>query len=119
MNYAKRDIGSYIRHKVTEIKRETEIANKEKQSLAAKSETELNKIIQNSKRILESAAAKDILSYESQNMKFKNGLKELGLSCPKFKPGLIDKSRLQNAFGKFELQRIYASGKAPIFFLKL
>lgn len=76
--------------------------------------TELNEIIQNSKRILEPAVvAKGIMSYESQNMKFRNGLKEMGLSCPKFKRGLIDKNQLQYAFGKIGLQRISASGKAP------
>lgn len=46
-------------------------------------------------------------------MKFRNGLKEMELSCPKFKPGLIDKNQLQYAFGQIGLQRIYASGKAP------
>lgn len=60
---AVREIGSNIRHRFTKLKRESEIANKEKQSLAAKSETELNEIIQNSKRILEpAAAAKGIMS---------------------------------------------------------
>ncbi|XP_065923997.1 uncharacterized protein [Magallana gigas] len=108
-----RDIGSKMRDKVSKLKGESEIANKEKQSLAAKSGTELNEIIQNSKSILESANAKDIMGYESQNLKFRFGLKEMGLSFPNFQPGLINEDQLQNVFGKFELQRIYGSNKVP------
>lgn len=108
-----RDIGSKMRDKVSKLKEESEIANKEKQSLAAKSGTELNEIIQNSKSILESANAKDIMGYESQNLKLRFGLKEMGLSFPNFQPGLINEDQLQNVFGKFELQRIYASTTAP------
>lgn len=73
----------------------------------------MNGIIQNSKGTIESADAKGIMSYESQNMKFRYGLEEIGLFCPKFQPALIDENKLQNAFGKFELQTIYAQGKAP------
>lgn len=108
-----RDIGSKMRDKVSKLKEESEIANKEKQSLAAKSDVELNGIIQNSKSVLESADTKGILSYESQNMKFRYGLKEMGLSFPKFQAGFINEDQLQNVFGKFELQRIYASNTAP------
>ncbi|XP_052692329.1 uncharacterized protein LOC128170590 [Crassostrea angulata] len=108
-----RDIGSKMRDKVSKLKGESETMNKEKQSLAAKSEMELNGIIQNSKSVLESADTKGIISYESQNMKFRYGLKEMGLSFPKFQPGLINEDQLQNVFGKFELQRIYASNTAP------
>lgn len=108
-----RDIGSKMRDKVSKLKGESETMNKEKQSLAAKSEMELNGIIQNSKSVLESADTKGIISYESQNMKFRYGLKEMGLSFPNFQPGLINEDQLQNVFGKFELQRIYASNTAP------
>lgn len=108
-----RDIGSKMRDKVSKLKGESEIANKEKQSLAAKSEVELNGIIQNSKSVLESADTKGIFSYESQNMKFRYGLKEMGLFFPKFQPGFINEDQLQNIFGKFELQEIYASNTAP------
>lgn len=108
-----RDIGSKMRDKVSKLKGESEIANKEKQSLAAKSEMELNGIIQNSKSVLESADTKGIMSYESQNIKLRYGLKEMGLSFPNFQPGLINEEQLQSVFGKFELQRIYASNRAP------
>lgn len=108
-----RDIGSKMRDKVLKLKGESETMNKEKQSLAAKSEMELNGIIQNSKSVLESADTKGIMSYESQNMMFRFGLKEMGLSFPNFQPGLINKDQLQNVFGKFELKRIYASNTAP------
>lgn len=74
-----RDIGRKMRNKVTKIKRESEMANREIQSLAAKSETEMNGMIQNSKGTIESADAKGIMSYESQNMKFRYGLEEIGL----------------------------------------
>lgn len=104
-----RDIGSKMRDKVSKLKGESETENKEKQSLAAKSEIELNRIIQNNKSVLESADTKGIMSYESQNMKFRFGLKEMGLSFPIFQPGLINEDQLQNVFGKFELKRIYAS----------
>lgn len=47
-------------------------------------------IIQNTKSIIKSADAKGIMSYKSQNMKFKYGRKEIGLFCPNFQPALID-----------------------------
>lgn len=56
---------------------------------------------------------KGIMSYRSQNMKFSYGLEKSGLFCPKFQPALIDEIQLQNAFGKFELQKNYAQCKAP------
>lgn len=77
------------------------MANREIQSLAAKSEMEINRIIQNSKSTIESDDAKGIMSYESQNMKFRYGLEEIGLFCPKFQPALIDEIQLQNVFKKF------------------
>lgn len=106
-----RNISDKMRDKVSKLKRESEIANKEKQSLAAKSEMELNEIIQNSKSVLESGDTKGIISYESQNMKFRYGLKEMGLSFPNFQPGVINEDQLQNCFGKFELEITYASNK--------
>lgn len=93
-----RHIGRKMRNKVTKIKRESEMANREIQPLAAKSETEMNGIIQNSKGTIESADAEGIMSYESQNMKFRYGREEIGLFCPKFQPALIDKIQLQNFF---------------------
>lgn len=64
---------------------------------------EINGIIQNSKGTIESADAKVIMSYDSQNIKFRYmyGLEEIGLFCPKFQPALIDEIQLQNAFEKF------------------
>lgn len=88
-------------HPKSKIKRESEVANREIQSLVAKSEMEINGIIQNSKGTIESADAKGIMSYDSQNMKFRYGLEEIGLFCPKFQPALIDEIQLQNAFEKF------------------
>lgn len=95
-----RDIGRKMRNKVTKSKRESEMANREIQSLAAKSETEMNGMIQNSKGTIESADAEGIMSYESQNMKFRYGLEEIGLFFPKFQPSLIDEIQLHNAFEK-------------------
>lgn len=76
----------------------------------------MNELIQNSKRILEPAAApKGIMSYESQNIKFRNGLKEKGLSCPKFKLGLIDKNQLNMLLEKLHCKESLHQVKQQIY----
>lgn len=81
------DIGNQMRDSVIKQKRKSEQQNRETLSMAAISEKDLHKIINNSKSILKSSDTTSYLNYESRNDKFRDGLKKNDLPCPIFFPG--------------------------------
>lgn len=80
------DIGNQMRDSVIKQKRKSEQQNRETLSMAAISEKDLHKIINNSKSILKSSDTTSYLNYESRNDKFRDGLKKNDLPCPIFFP---------------------------------
>lgn len=81
------DIGNQMRDSVIKQKRKSEQQNRETLSMAAISEKDLHKIINNSKSILKSSDTTSYPNYESRNDKFRDGLKKNDLPCPIFFPG--------------------------------
>lgn len=106
-----RDIGSKLRDEVTKQKQISEQKNKEMQSLAVKTEKELNKIIQNNKEVIKACDAMTVMSYTSRNGKFRDGIKESGLSCPNLLPGLVKEDHIMEMFGKLQLHDSIVSNK--------
>lgn len=86
-----RDIGSEMREEVTKQKQKSDQKHKEMQSSKVETEKELDEIIQNYKRVLNSRNAISIISYHSRNAKFRDGFKETKYPCPQFSCGVIKK----------------------------
>lgn len=106
-----RDIGNKLRDKITKEKQKSEQKNKEMQSLAVETEKKLNKIIQNNKEMIKACDAMAVIGYKSRNGNFRNGMKESGLSCPNFVPGLVKEDQILGMFGKLRLQDSIVSNK--------
>lgn len=73
---AVRDIGSEMREEVTKQKQKSEQKNTEMQSSKVETEKEIDEIIQNYKRVINSGTAKSIIGYHSRNAKFRDGFQE-------------------------------------------
>lgn len=99
-----RDIGSQMREEVTKRKNQSK-ENKETESLAARTEKELNAIILNSRSVLESSDVTAIMSYESRNQIFRESYNKLGLFYPNYLPGRIRNEQIYEMFGGFQMNR--------------
>lgn len=106
-----RGIGSKLRDEVIKQKRISEQKNKEMQSLALETEKEINKIIQNNKKVIKAYDAMTVMSYKSRNGEFRDGMKESTLSCPNFVPVLFKEDQILDMFGKLQLQYSIISDK--------
>eukprot|EP00105_Crassostrea_gigas_P007529 XP_011421807.1 PREDICTED: uncharacterized protein LOC105324438 [Crassostrea gigas] len=106
-----RGIGSKLRNEVTKLKRKSEQEYKEFQTLAMKTEIELNKIIQSNNEVIKADDATAIVSYKSRNEKFRDGIKKSDLSCPNFVPVLVKENQILDMFGKLQLQYSIISDK--------
>lgn len=108
-----RDIGSHMRDEVYKQKQQSEQKNKEIQFLAAETEKELHRIMQNSKWVLKSYDAAAIMKYKSVNDKFRDRINKSGISCPSFLPGLIEQDQIRDIFGGLQMQKSIVSNKKP------
>lgn len=72
------------------------------QSLAVATKTKLEKLIQNNKEMITACDAMAVIGYKSRNGNFRDGIKESGLSCPNFEPGLVKKDQIVSMFGKLQ-----------------
>lgn len=99
------DIGNQMRDEVNKQRRKSEQKNREVQSLAAKTERELHKIINTSKSILKSSDATSFLNYESRIEKFRDGLKRNDMPCPVFLPGRITQEQFLGIFGGLKMPK--------------
>lgn len=101
-----RDTSRKMQDEVITHKGNAEQKNKEIQSLAAKTEKELNEITQNNKQLLTASDAVTIMSYNSINEKFRDGMKVhvSNLSYPNFLPGLVKEDQIVDMFGKLQMQ---------------
>lgn len=71
-----RDIGSEMRGEITKQKQISEQKDTEMQSSKVETEKEMDEIIQNYKRVINSRNAISIIGYHSKNAKFRDGFKE-------------------------------------------
>lgn len=99
-----RDIGSQLREEVTKHKIQSK-ENKETESLAERTEKELNAIILNSRSVLKSSDVTAIMSYESRNQIFKECYNKLGLFYPNYLPGRIRNEQIYEMFGGFQMNK--------------
>lgn len=110
-----RGIGSQMRDEVSKQKQTSEQKNKEIQYLAAETEKELNRIMQNNKLVLKSYDAAAIMEYKSVNDKFRDGINKSSyrIPCPSFLPGLIEQDQIRYIFGGLQMQESIVSNKKP------
>ncbi|XP_052692134.1 transcription intermediary factor 1-beta-like [Crassostrea angulata] len=99
-----RDIGSQMRDEVTKQKDQTK-ENRETESLAARTEKELNGIILNNRSILNTSNVTAIMSYESKNQIFRECYNKLGLFYPNYLPGRIRNEQIYEMFGGFQMNK--------------
>nr|XP_034320218.1 tripartite motif-containing protein 45-like [Crassostrea gigas] len=99
-----RDIGSQMRDDVTKQTDQTK-ENRETESLAARTEKELNGIILNNRCILTSSDVTAIMSHESKNQIFRECYNKLGLFYPNYLPGLIRNEQIYEMFGGFRMNK--------------
>lgn len=99
-----RDIGSQLREEVTKHKIQSK-ENKETESLAERTEKELNAIILNSRSVLKSSDVTALMSYESRNQIFKECYNKLGLFYPNYLPGRIRNEQIYEMFGGFQMNK--------------
>nr|XP_034319808.1 uncharacterized protein LOC117687442 [Crassostrea gigas] len=99
-----RDIGNQMREEVTKQKDQTK-ENRETESLAARTEKELNAIILSNRSILTSSNVTAMMGYESRNQIFRDSYNELGLLYPNFSPGQIRNDQIYEMFGRCQINK--------------
>lgn len=104
-----RDIGSEMRDEVKKQKQKSEQKNTEIQSSAVETEKEVDKIIKNCKRVINSRNATSIIGYDSRNAEFRDGFKETKYPCPQYLCGVIKKDQILDMFGGLQIQKNNAS----------
>lgn len=100
-----RDIGSEMRDEVKKQKQKSEQKNTEIQSSAVETEKEVDKIIKNCKRVINSRNATSIIGYDSRNAEFRDGFKETKYPCPQYLCGVIKKDQILDMFGGLQIQK--------------
>lgn len=106
-----REIGSHMKDEIVKQKREFEQKTKEVRSSAAQAGKEVNEIIQNSKDVLHSNTASDILRYQSKNDNYRSGPKQMQPTYSIFSPGQIRQEQLKEMFGTIQNQSSFTKGK--------
>lgn len=99
-----RDIGTQMREEVTKHQNQSK-ENTETESLAARTEKELNAVILNSRSVLKSSDVTATMSYESRNQIFKECYNKLGLFYPNYLPGRIKNEQIYEMFGGFQMNK--------------
>ncbi|XP_061165677.1 uncharacterized protein LOC133174589 [Saccostrea echinata] len=88
-----------LRDAVTKRRKEAEGMNEENKKMAAKTQKELNAIIEVNEGILRSNDVTAVINYESFEGNLRNGPEIFRFQCPNFSPYPIDPKQIRKMFG--------------------
>lgn len=97
-----REIANPLKDKVAKKREDSETSVKEYQSLAAKTEKDLRKFIEDNKEILQSKNAETIICYQSKKENYRNGSEFTESIFPLFESGYINRDYLNKMFGTLQ-----------------